>query len=608
MSKRYYKFKEFAEKIGVDRHTLNNWKKNGKLVPLVDEHGIEYYLEEQSELFASSSSGEKMYDGDNWVDLTSVDYDKIRKCYEWKKACKKRREVFFYYDGKEGKFSLISINNNTLTIEMGEKEDKISTGMLTSVHLGRITGSISFEHKYEVAEHIQKGKTDITIVEQIRSGERNVKAYRYICNRCGQKNIITEYNINAKGCCPVCSGSKVVEGINDISTTDEWMIPFFMDVNLTKKYSHGSKETPVFHCPDCGRIRKKPLKIHTLYRTKSIGCACGDGYSYPNKFMFNLLEQLQEQGRIIALDNEYNDDWTKGKKFDFLVFLVPDGKKIIIEMDGKLGHGLNSIDKNIPPEKTKEIDRWKDLQAEKQNIPVFRIDARKSKIEYLQENITTVISKVIDLSGVDWEAADKFSISNLTKTVCQYYESHKPITTEQLGHIFHISQTTAYSYVKRGEKYGWCTYDWELYYERKYARAREGHEIRKKKVVEICEYYKRNKPILAIDVARHFGIHTGTVQNYLRDGEILGYEPYDKKYADERQAAQLKSTSKEHLKRPVVCFNLDKSFYKRYASLKDAADDNGVSLSAIHRCCKKRGTSAGRIFRFEDDCDLTKSI
>lgn len=433
--------------------------------------------------------------------------------------------------------------------------------MLTSVHLGRITGFISFEHKYSVGEHIQNGKTDITILEQCRVGDKNVRAYRYVCNKCGQENTVRESNITDRGCCPVCSGAKVVEGINDIATTDKWMIPFFVNEELAKQYPHGSKEKPQFHCPDCGRIRKKPLCIDTLYRTRSIGCVCGDGYSYPNKYMFSLLEQLLKKGKINAFDNEYNDEWTKKKRFDFLVNLIPDGRAIIVEMDGKLGHGYNSIDENMPPEKAKAIDKWKDLQAQKRDIPVYRIDARQSTIEYLRENITVGISKVVDLSEVDWEEADRFAISNLTKTVCRYYEAHKPITTKQLGHIFHIAQTTAYSYIKKGEKYGWCSYDWDFYYERKYARAREGHEIRKKKVVEICEYYKSHKPILAIEIARHYGIHTGTVLSYLKDGEKLGYEPYDKEYANKRQAAQLKSTSKEHLKRAIVCFELDKSFY-----------------------------------------------
>lgn len=604
MAERYYRFKDFAEKIGVDRHTLNNWKKKGKLVPLIDEDGKEYYSAEQADLVSSSSVGKRIYDGDNWVDLSSIEYDRIRQRYNWKKACEKKQKVLFFYNGIEGFFYLIRVKNNTITIEINGKEDSISTGMLTSIHLGRLTGNISFEHKYAVAERVQKGNTDITILAQCRVGTKNVRAYRYICNRCGQENTVTEYNITNTGCCPVCSGSRVVVGINDIATTDPWMVPFFADEQLSREYSHGSKAMPIFHCPDCGRIRKKPLQICTLYRTRSIGCVCGDGYSYPNKFMFSILEQLQKQKKIVEFVNEYNDDWTKNKKFDFLVSLIPDGKRIIIEMDGKLGHGYNSIDENIPPEKAKEIDAWKDAQARIKNIPVFRVDARKSRIEYLQDNITQTISSIIDLSDVRWDEADKFAISNLTKEVCSYYEAHKPITTDQLGKVFHIAQTTALSYIQRGENYGWCTYDWDFYYERKYARTRKGHEIREKRIVEICEYYKRNKPILAIDVARHFGIYTSTVLSYLRDGEKLGYEPYDKKYANERQTAQLKSTSKEHLKRPVVCFALDKSFYRRYASLKEAADDNGVSLSAIHRCCKKKGTSAGRIFRFEDDCEF----
>lgn len=604
VEKRYYKIQDCAKIIGVNRHTLNVWKKSGKLVPLCDETGKNYYSEEQIRQFTERCFGKKINNGNNWIDLTSIECEVTRHRYKWKKACDNKQIVSFYYNGKQGSLQFLSCKGITLTIEIDGQQKTISTGMLLSVNLGRITGSISFDHKYVVGERIRIGKTDITILECCRIGSKKIRAYLYRCNKCGQENTISEYNINDKGSCPICNGSKVVQGINDIATTDTWMIPYFDDEKLTLLYSHGSKETPAFHCPDCGRKRKKPLQICTLYRTKSIGCICGDGYSYPNKLMFSVLEQLLNNQKIAAYENEYNADWTEGRKFDFLVTLLPDENKIIIEMDGLLGHGYNSIDKNIPPEKAKKIDLWKDAQAKRQDIPVVRVDARKSTIEYLKESIIKSISSIIDLSGVDWIAAEKFAISNLTKRVCQYYENNKPITTEQLGKVFHISQTTALSYIQRGEQYGWCTYDWEYYYDRKYSFSRKEHNRREERVITVCNYYKSHKPILVVEMAKHFGMYPSTIIDYLKEGEKMGYEPYDKEYALGKSIEKLKTSNKKHLGRAVLCFTKNQLFYRRYSSLTEAAKEIGVTLSAISRCCRKKGTSAGFIFRYEDDCEL----
>lgn len=603
--KKYYFFKEFAEVIGVNRHTLNRWKKSGKLCPYIDENGKEYYSEKQAEMFIAPLYGEIIQSGDNWIDLRSIERELVRGRYKWKEACDRNQEIPYYFNGKSGSFYLLSCKNNKLTISIDGKEATISTSMILSVKLGRITGAISFDYKYAIGEHIEMGKTDITIIEQTKTGANKVRAYLYRCNKCNQTNLVNEYNISDLGCCPVCAGTKVVKGVNDIATTDIWMVPFFDDPTLTTQYSHGSKMTPAFHCPDCGRKRKKPLQIRILYRTRSIGCVCGDGYSYPNKFMFSLLEQLLKQKKITEFDNEYSDDWTDRRKFDFLVLLAPEDKRIIIEMDGGLGHGNKCIDDNISPEESKTIDAWKDLKAKEQGIPVYRIDARQSEMEYLKDSISRVISSLIDLNDISWEEADKFAISNLAKQVCQYYEKNKPLTTEQLGKIFHIAQSTALSYIQRGEQYGWCSYDWDLYYDRKYAFARKEHKNRKQRVVEVCEYYKAHKPILAVEMARYFGVYPSTIINYLQDGVELGYEPYDKKYAYSKSVEGLQKASRNHLKRAVLCFTKEEIFFKRYDSLKEAAENHGVSISSIHRCCKKRGSSAGLLFRYEDDCELS---
>ena len=601
----YYKISDFGKRIGVDRHTVSKWKKRGILVPFVDSEGREYYTEEQASQYDKVRFGGRVYKNENWIDFSNIRKEKTTERFDWKWAAQEKIEIPFFYNGTLGSLTILACKNNKLTVVIDGRTDSISTCSLTTVGLDKITGVFSKDYKFALGTRIQCEKTDITILKQIRMGRNNARGYIYICNRCHQKNKITEYNINDKGCCPVCSGTKVVTGINDIATTDPWMIPFFRDKELTKIKSHGAGDMLHFICPDCGRVRKKLMAISTLYATRSIACVCGDGYKYPNKFMYSVLEQLLLQGKIHSFEKEFNDGWTQGRRYDFLISLCTEGEKqLIIEMDGGLGHGNRTIDKSISPEDTAIVDKWKDEQALKHGLQVVRVDALFSDKDYLSERIKSTLSDVIDFQNIDWEKAEQFAFSNLVKKLCQYYESNKPITTKQLGEIFHIDQSTALNYLKKGEKYGWCKYDWDYYEECKYAGSRRQSVEREKRVIKICDYYQRNKPILAIQIARDFDINVSTVLSYLKAGEKLGYEPYDRNYKRSKNVEQLRNASRDHLKRPVFCFTKDGSLYKEYSSLKEAADDNGVSVSAIHRCCKKKGTSAGMIFRFTDDCEL----
>ena len=63
-------------------------------------------------------------------------------------------------------------------------------------------------------------------------------------------------------------------------------------------------------CPDCNRIHKNKL-IHDVYNNGLLTCPCQDGWSYPNKFMYSLLEQIG-----VDFQAEKIFDWSDGRKYD----------------------------------------------------------------------------------------------------------------------------------------------------------------------------------------------------------------------------------------------------------------------------------------------------
>lgn len=450
----------------------------------------------------------------------------------------------------------------------------------------------SKEYKYSVGEIIKKGKTTIKIQKQERDS-RGKKRYQYICLCCNQIGNISEYNISDKGCCPVCNGHKIVQNVNDIATKASWMIPFFVDEEITRKKSPGSKDFVWVRCPDCGKIRDTKMRIKTLHRTHSIGCICGDGISYPNKFMFSVLEQLLQKGAIVSFNREFNKEWLEKKRFDFFV-MIDDETMVIVEMDGGLGHGNKILDKSQSKEDSIQIDQWKDARAAEQGYKVIRIDATISNREYLEHNIKMGLSDLIDMSvGIDWNQADMFATSNLIRTVSLYYQDNKPMTMRQLASYFNIHEATALTYVKKGEEFGWCQYDWNLYYEKKYSYFNSQTAGREKRIKEICEYYRDNKPILAVDIAKEYGIAVSTVLSYLRDGVKFGYEGYDYTYSREVGKRKFAKVQTHQKQKSITCYDSEHKFVKEYESVKQAAEALGVSATAIVNACKKKTRCKG---------------
>jgi len=267
-----------------------------------------------------------------------------------------------------------------------------------------------------------------------------------------------------------------------------------------------------------------------------------------------------------------------------------------------LGHGKKSKDKHISVEETKKIDLWKDLQAQNHGIPVIRINAEESTLDYLKANIVSLLSSHFNFEKIDWEKADRFAISNLTKKVCEYYKSHNDITIKELAKQFHISDSTARKYVFLGEKYGWCKYNWELC--RKNRINKKQSAARKERVIEVCQYYQENAPILSTEIAKHFGISGSAVLSYLKAGEKLGFKPYDKEYSRQRNIEQIKSLKRKNLGKTVLCFSTEKELLRKSPTATEAANDFNCSLTSVSRCCIKKGTCSGYLLRYEDDCEI----
>lgn len=407
---------------------------------------------------------------------------------DWEKSI--GYKVKFIYDDIEGEIEIINHNGNYIYIKYLNKEPyRIISGHFRECKLGNLLGKFTNEFKIELGITFEDDKRNLTIIDREYRSKiikdviiQTLKWYKYKCNKCGcDNNWVDESSlIQGVGCSVCCPTPRtIVEGINDIPTTAPWMVKYFQggyDESKLYTKNSGKKIYPV--CPDCGRVKTKLLGIQDIYMGHSIGCTCGDGVSYPNKFMFSLLEQAQ-----VKFETEYSPNWIKPKRFDFYFEL--NSKKYIVEMDGEFHIKDNGISGQTK-EKSKEIDEYKSKLAEENGIIVIRIDSLISELEYIKNNIIhSKLNDLINLKDVDWLKCEEFSLKNLVKIACNYKMINPDISTDEIGNILKLSRSTIISYLKNGTKLGWCLYDAKEENRKRNIRGGKGSAKKNGKIVEI---------------------------------------------------------------------------------------------------------------------------
>lgn len=379
---------------------------------------------------------------------------------------------------------------HNLTIQYNGKEYDINTSNLLRCKLGNIIGKeekINWKYKKQqrLIDYNNDGsiKRDLTIID-IKTVKLkqlyNKKYYKYKCNICGfdggyhwsikdkeykDELWIEESSLSiGKGCSCCCLTPRiVVKNINSVYKTDPWMISYIGE-ECAKIHTHSSNDKIKAKCPNCGKVKNKKIQINTIYRHRSIGCTCGDGIKYPNKFSYELLNQLNLLYKFDYLEHEYSPEWIGQKRYDN--YFIHKGKEYILEMDGGLGHGKKDNNLNgQTAEESKSIDDYKDELAERRGIEVVRIDCDYGKLEnrfkYIKQNIINnkKLNELFDLSLVDWNKCDTYALSSLIKKAWELKKHNSELTTTQIGRVIGIKDKgTIQNWLEIGNKLNHCKY------------------------------------------------------------------------------------------------------------------------------------------------------
>lgn len=328
--------------------------------------------------------------------------------------------------------------------------------------------------KYKVGDHIidykENGdlKRDLIIIDQRLETEkipapesrkgyliRNTKWYKYYCNVCKWGDgWIREKELSVKHGCSCCRGLTVVPGINDIATTNPELVQYFFNKEDALKYTYGSGERVELICPICKHT--KILRINDLYSYGLMCKYCGDGVSYPEKFIMSVFEQLGVN--YIHQLSKIHFDWCGNYKYDF--YLTDYG--YIIETHGKHHYtgdfqraGGNNLKQEQENDKHKQNIGIKNGFKDKYII----LDCRKSDKEWIINSIkNSKLINIIDIEKVDFDECNRFATNSLVFEVCNYWNTYES-NPKEIAKVFKMARTTVGNYLRRGIELGICNYN-----------------------------------------------------------------------------------------------------------------------------------------------------
>lgn len=221
------------------------------------------------------------------------------------------------------------------------------------------------------------------------------------------KNLI--YNKNG---CPVCSGNKAYIGYTDMWTTNPEQASLLLYKEDGYKYTQCSGQNVWWKCPCCGEHLYK--KISNVNK-KGLSCnKCSDGISFPNRFMYNMLNQIG-----VNFYSEYIIDG-ENYRYDFYIPNI----NMIIEMQGRQHYdGWNS--KRITKEEIQRNDKAKREYAINNGITLYlEIDCKESNKNYIKKSIlNSELSKFFNLDNIDWNKCCIDSIKSFIYISAEYYNN-----------------------------------------------------------------------------------------------------------------------------------------------------------------------------------------
>lgn len=251
--------------------------------------------------------------------------------------------------------------------------------------------------------------------------------------------------------CPYCSGRYPIIGETDLWTTHPDIAKMLKNHNDGFLVSYGSKKILDWTCPQCKNTISKSVTEVTHH---GLVCKiCSDGISYPEKFIINMLTQLE-----IDFKREKTFDWSDKKIYDFYLPYY----NMIIETHGKQHYMENKFSNSKPRRSLNEEqynDRYKEQLASLNRIEHYiQLDCRESDCEYIKNSIyNSILPKFFNLHKVNWDECDIYASNTLSIQVAKLW--NEGLDTNAVSKELNVGKTFVLKHLKKMTKMGLCDYN-----------------------------------------------------------------------------------------------------------------------------------------------------
>lgn len=302
---------------------------------------------------------------------------------------------------------------------------------------------------------------------------RSLKTNNFGCPKCASKIIDyrDSFGYKNKSIIKYIIYNEKMEEIND---------EFFYKItenNLNKFY---------YKCLFCGELSKSPHDLKYITRNNCLCEKHKDRTSFPERVMCSILDYLNIEYKM-----HIRFKWSDNKEYDFYIPHL----KLLIEMDGRLGHGDKSIDKK-DIRRSQFIDDMKDLMANNNGLNIIRIDCKfrneSKKFDYIKNNIlNSELSEIFNIKNIKWDVIKKMSQSPIKINIIKDFNNGVKI--ECLIDKYGLSKGVIQNYLKEANLDGLCNYDGKKDYynalrekDRYLLKLLNGEEIYFKTLEDLC--------------------------------------------------------------------------------------------------------------------------
>lgn len=250
--------------------------------------------------------------------------------------------------------------------------------------------------------------------------------------------------------CPYCSNNKVLNGYNDIWSTNYSLASKLLNPEDGHKYTQGSGQRVDWKC-ECGVIIKNK-KISNI-RLDGLSCPnCSDGKSFPEKVVYQLLKMAE-----INFECERVFEWSNNKRYDFY---IPE-TMTIIEVHGSQHYRMNyyySDDESVA--ESKYLDKYKMEIAYTHGIKDYIvINASTPTMSFIKNSIIkSNLSEIVDLSNIDFVKLEANSLKSHHYEILKLW-NEELMSAEQISNCVNYKLTTVRKILKKWNSLNLCSYN-----------------------------------------------------------------------------------------------------------------------------------------------------